>query len=251
MLITREGEVGGLPAVQARDLMKTIREYAVSLGELALLLDTSAEEARRIVQRLEEHGYVCRVEPFTRCNILFTSDEVPPGTNADDLEYWGTTVTGNALSKARIGRPMSREKAAQLLDGLIVRAAAVNADHDSLFTVERIELFGSFADPGRREVGDVDVRLLFDRRVDGDEFIRQGLAAADEAEENGRRFNSHVERLGFVEREFQRFLRGRSPRLDIQFDAVGHESPLPDGVVTQVVYSRRPEMEHHVPASTG
>ncbi len=186
-----------------------------------------------------------------RCTIFFTSPEVPPGTNPDDLEYWGTTVAGNALSKARIGRPMSRQKAAELLDGLIARAAAVNTDGDSLFTVERIELFGSFTDPGRQEVGDVDVRLLFDRRVDGDEFIRQALTAAGDAEENGRRFNNHVDRLGFVEREFQRVLRGRSPRLDIQFDAVGHESRLPDGVVTQVVYNRLPETEHHVPASTG
>ncbi len=68
----------------------------------------------------------------------------------------GDEVTGNGLAKARIGKPMPRQKAAQLLDELLDRAATVNADHDSLFSVERIELFGSFADPDRQEVGDVD-----------------------------------------------------------------------------------------------
>lgn len=79
--------------------------------------------------------------------------------------------------------------------------------------------------------------------VDGDEFVRETLAAAKASEDNGRRFSSHVERLGFVEREFERLVRDRSPRLDVQFDAAGHERPLPDGVVTQVVYTRLTETE--------
>ncbi len=44
MLITRDGEIAGLRARQARDLMRTMRHYAVSLGELARLLDTSTTE---------------------------------------------------------------------------------------------------------------------------------------------------------------------------------------------------------------
>lgn len=34
MLITRDGEIAGLPAVQARDLMRMIRHYAVGRGDL-------------------------------------------------------------------------------------------------------------------------------------------------------------------------------------------------------------------------
>ncbi len=238
MLITRDGEIAGLPAVQARALMRTVRDYAVSLGEIAQLLDSSPDAARAVVQRLEEQGYLRRVEPFARSNVVYHPDEIQPGGTYEDLEYWGTTITGNGLAKARIGKPMPRQKAAQLLDELLDRAATVNAGDDSLFSVERIELFGSFANPDRQEVGDVDARVVFDRRVDGDEFMRRASAAATEAEAKGCRFNNALDRLSFAELEFQRYLRGRSRGLDIQFDALGHEKALPEGVVTHVVYTR-------------
>ena len=64
-----------------------------------------------VIHRLEEGGYVCRVEPFERRTMLFDTDEVPSGRSAENLAYWGTTITGNALAKARIGRPMSRQEA--------------------------------------------------------------------------------------------------------------------------------------------
>lgn len=251
MLITRDGEIAGLPAVQARALMRAVRDCAVSLSEVAKLLESSPDAARAVVQRLEEQGYVTRVEPFERSNLVYDLDEVPPGGTYQDLEYWGTTVMGNALAKARIGKPMPRQKAAKLLDELLDRAATVNADHDSLFTVERIELFGSFADPDRQEVGDVDTRVVFDRRVDGDEFLRRASAAAAKVEAEGRRFSNPVDRLSFAEREFQRHLRGRSGRLDIQFDALGHEKALPNGAVTQVVYARAPETRADMSGRTG
>lgn len=164
MLITRDGEIAGLPAVKARDLMRMIRHYAVSLGELAGLLDASTTQARILVARLEQEGYVRRVEPGAGRNLIYTHDEVRSGRQPEDLAYWETTVKGIALAKARIGRPMPRQKARELLEGLIARAVAVNADGRSLFTIERVEVFGSFADPERDEVGDVDVRVLFDRR---------------------------------------------------------------------------------------
>lgn len=97
----------------------------------------------------------------------------------------------------------------------------------------------------------MDARVVFDRRVDGDEFLRRASAAAAEAETKGRRFNNPLDRLSFAELEFERYLRGRSRRLDIQFDALRHEKALPDGVVTTVVYTRAPETRSDVPAHPG
>lgn len=251
MLISREGEIAGLPAVQARALMRAVRDYAASLGEIAQLLGSSPGAARAIVQRFEDQGYLCQVEPFERRNVVYDPDEVPPGGTYQDLEYWGTTIAGNGLAKARIGKPMPRQKAAQLLDELLGRAATVNADDDSLFSVEWIEVFGSFADPDRQHVGDVDARVVFDRRVDGDEFLRRVSAVAAEAEAKGRRFNNPLDRLSFAELEFQRYVRGRSRRLDIQFDALGHEKALREGAVTQVVYARAPETRADMSGRTG
>ncbi len=46
MLITRDGESAGLGTVQARALMRTIRDYAV-LGEIAQLLEVAFEDRVR------------------------------------------------------------------------------------------------------------------------------------------------------------------------------------------------------------
>jgi hypothetical protein len=232
MLIARDQEIAGIPAPRARDLMRTIRECRLTIGAVAEAMDMSHEEARDLIGRLADAGFVCCVGHGERRHALYLDGE----TDADAC--WGTTLAGNALSKARIGKPMPRRMAQELLDGLLERVAAVNADPDGLFTVERVEVFGSFTDSTRDLVGDIDVHLLFDRRVDGDEFIRRALNAAARAEDAGRRFNSHIDRLSFAELDLYRALPNGSPRLDIQFDAIGHEAPLPAGASTQVVYER-------------
>jgi len=242
MLIARDQQIAGLPAVSARELMRAIRDHAVCVGVIGELVGVSDEDAGTILQRLVSEGFVCRTDPTLRLRgAWLRSDEARTGPEKVSLMLWGTTIAGNALSKARIGKPMRRRRAQELLDGLIARSVAINEDPRSAFTIERIEIFGSFADPSRSEVGDVDVHLLFDRRVDGHRFVAMAMAAANAAEESGRRFGSHIQRLTYLEKEFRRQVQGGSPRLDIQFDAVGHDgNRLPEGVITRLVYSRSP-----------
>lgn len=240
MLITRDQQIAGLSAVDARALMRAIRDYSVTVGAVAELMNISTQEADDLIERLATAGLVCRVDRTQRSDCQYLEVEAASFREAEALDYWGTTLAGNALSKARIGKPMHRSKAEKLLEGLLDRVEAVNADPDGLFSVEKVEIFGSFADPTREMVGDVDAHVLFDRRVEGDEFIRRALDAADRAEDSGRSFNSHIDRLSFAELDFYRRLRNGSSRLDIQFDAVGHEDPLPPGATTQVVYERIP-----------
>lgn len=237
MLIATDQLIAGLPAVEARRLMRAIREYAVTVGVIADELGVTREKAVDTIDRLSAEGFVCRVDADERSGLLFLDDEAASAADAARLELWGTTIAGNALSKARVGKPITRRKAQALLDGLLARVAQVNADPDSLFVVERVEVFGSFVDDTRDLVGDVDVHVVFDRRVHGDEFIRRALDVAEEAEDAGRRFSSHLDRLSFAEREFYRFLRNRSPRLDIQFDPVGDGARLPEGATVRVVFS--------------
>ena len=220
--------------------MRSIRDHAVTLGVIGELVGVSDEDARTILQRLVSEGYVYRADPALRLRgAWFRSDEARTESKEESLTLWGTTITGNALSKARIGKPMGRRTAQELLDGLIARSAAINEDPSNAFTIERIEIFGSFVGPSRSEIGDVDVHLLFDRRVDGDRFVAMAMEAADAVEKSGRRFSSYLHRLTYLEKEFRRQLQGGSPRLDIQFHAVGHdESRLPEGIVTRLVYSR-------------
>ena len=121
MLITRDGEIGGLPAVRARELMRSIRECAVSVGVVGDVLEVSDYEARAVVDRLASKGFLCRVEADSRPRALWKASEASTPSEEAKLELWGTTTAGNALSKARIGKPMPRSDAQALLDGLISR----------------------------------------------------------------------------------------------------------------------------------
>lgn len=109
-----------MPAVEARALMREIRESAVTIAAIAELLEIDRSEAANVVTRLADDGRMCRVEPFERSHTWHAESEVdsPDGS----LEYWGTTIAGNALAKARIGKPIPRAKAQVLLDGLVDRA---------------------------------------------------------------------------------------------------------------------------------
>lgn len=241
MLISRGQLIAGMPAADARNLMRSMRDVALSVGVVGQIMGVSDERARSVIEDLAGAGFLRSVRLAESYRFRIRDDEDGAAGTKNAVELWETTIAGNALAKARLGTPMSRQKAQALLDGLISRAATVNEDSASAFTVERIEVFGSFTEPSRSEVGDVDVHLVFDRRVDGDRFIELASQAADAAEAEGRRFGTLIARLGHIEIEFQRYLRGRSQRLDIQFDAVGHASLLPPGVITEVVYRRAAE----------
>lgn len=191
VLIRRDQEIAGIPAVTARDLLKTMRNYAVTAGHIADHLGVTEREGKVMVERLSAEGLLCRVDPGSRAGVGVGPAEVE--RSSADLELWGTTVSGDALSKARIGTPMPRKEAQALLDGLISRALEVSEDPDSAFTIERINVFGSFADKARPEVGDVDAYVTYSVRVDRDRFIELAEDAAQQAERSGRRFATPVD----------------------------------------------------------
>lgn len=235
VMIQRGQEIGGLPATDARELMRKIGEHAVTSGFAGDVLG-DGRDGLEVLETLASLGFVERVDGASASTVQFGRAE--PGVRDDDV--WVTTVAGNALAKARIGKPIPRAKAQALLDGLIARAVALNADDTSAFVVEEIFVFGSFAEGVRDQVGDVDVSVVFDRRVDDDRFMEMTREAAAEAERNGKRFRSFLERLAFLEVQFQRGLKSGSGRLDIQFDLAGRAPLLPEGATVVSVYRRQP-----------
>jgi hypothetical protein len=152
-------------------------------------------------------------------------------------ETWRTTVAGNALAKARIGKPMRRFKADQLVVDLLNRIADVNADEAFPYTVEEARVFGSHANPMVNDVGDVDLQILYALRPDVD-LEAYNRAAVNAAKRDGRRFSTYLDVLAFTETQFYRRVRGRSNRLDIQFDLVDSPGTLPDGVELVELYRR-------------
>lgn len=110
MLISRDLRIAGMPAVEARELMRDIRECAASTAYVAARLDRSLSEAASILEQLALEVCVAPVEIRMRAGLLRSAEEVGRAASMMEGVWWGTTVAGNALSKARIGKRMPRAK---------------------------------------------------------------------------------------------------------------------------------------------
>ena len=136
---------------------------------------------------------------------------------------------------------MKRKRAEEVLNGLLDRVRAENEDDNGLFWIDRVEVFGSYLDPSKAEVGDVDVRVVYSHRYEWDEHRDRNHELINRALKEGRSGpNSIVEELFWSDDRMFKRLRARQPSLDIQFDRDGAEKPLPEGATTKEVYRRTP-----------
>jgi predicted nucleotidyltransferase len=236
MLIQRGQVISGFDAVELRRLMRSLQRDKMTAGAIGEELGMTRVKALDLIDRLEVEGLIERCESRDG-SVRYLLDEEAVG-DLVEIGVWTTTVAGNALGKARIGVPMKRAKGEQLLADTLSRVVAENADEEGLFWVDTVGLFGSLADPANDHVGDVDLRVGFSRRLDGDDFMEENRRLIDLALAEGRRFSTLLDELFFPENQFKQRIRGRSNRLDIQFDQSDAPRPLPDGVRPVEVYRR-------------
>lgn len=187
MLIQRGQQIAGMEAVDARSLMRSMRNCALSPGRIAHVMGTSTQEA---VDRLAELAAVGLVEVSIDAGSRWRAEE-----EDDAVKYWTATLKGRALAKARLGKPVRRSKAEDVFRAFLGRVEDANNDADELFWVESVELFGSFADPGRHTVGDVDLRVVLSRRDAGDTRLRRVAEAVAAGRAAGRKFRSHLDEM--------------------------------------------------------
>jgi len=101
MLIQRNQVIEGFDAVMLRNLFRLER---FNVADVATTLDLDEKEALKAIERLSDTEFVTKESDF------------------DDVSIWQTTIKGQALANARIGNPISRAKADELLAGVIDRA---------------------------------------------------------------------------------------------------------------------------------
>lgn len=243
MLIQRDQLIAGLPAVAVRDMMRLLYGAAHSSRALGTHLAMGIDDADALVSTLQAEGLIDRAE-LAGSYVAMEDEDVRGG----NLSLWTTTIAGTALSKARIGVPMSRSKAQALLDGVLDRVEDVNAGDDWLHWVAKVVLYGSFAQKDDRPVGDVDLAIwLVARYRDEEYFQRQHqMLIEDDA-----RPSTIVGQVGYAQTKLLRHIRGRSPKVDL----VDHsaDQPLPPGAVAMVVYRRDCEVapRSHLAIVTG
>lgn len=126
----------GIPALTVRSLLRRSR-YGISATSVATTLKLSAERSLQVLDALTDAGLV------------------GAGEWADDLTL---TSAGHGYANAAVGT-VTRSTATRALAGLLERAREVNADSDTIYKVAEIVVFGSFLDPSRDRLGDLDVAI--------------------------------------------------------------------------------------------
>ena len=181
--------VSGLPAeAVVRFLRYFSREGGgiVASHKPALLADEFGSDEDALV-RLAADGYVEHIE---------------------DTQWgpmWQTTVAGNAIANHRWTKPVMRKTAERLLIEATQRAALFNDCSSRAMVIARLRVFGSYLDPARDGLGDVD--LAFDLRERRQLSRSEAIAYASEARVlyiDG--FDHHA----WLRAEAMRFVKGRS-----------------------------------------
>jgi len=233
VLIQRGQLIAGRPAVEVRELMRLMRWTAHSVAGLAGVLEISPAEATTLAADLRDAGLVDVDEHHSGSYVVGRDEELTSGPQPQLLV---TTISGNALAKARIGKPMARSEPRRFCDGVIARAKGVNASDEWLHWVVEVGLYGSFAVPGDGPVGDVDLAVRLEPRYEHEGYLwrNEDMIDADRA-----RPQTIIETLGYAEEKLLRYLRGRSPRVDL-LQGGSRGSGLPPGVTPVPLYEFSP-----------
>lgn len=216
-----------------RKLMRSMRWTAHSVAGLARALDISLPEATKLAEDLRAAGLV-DVDQHDSGSYVVGRDEDLPGSARPELLV--TTISGNALAKARIGQPMPRSEARRLCGGVVARAKGVNASDEWLHWVVEVGLYGSFAVPGDGPVGDVDLAVRLEPRYEHEDYLRRN---DDMIDADGARPQTIIDTLGYAEVKLLRYLRRRSPRVDL-LQGGPRGSGLPPGATPVPLYEFAP-----------
>ena len=189
--------IGGLPAAVARDVVRRYAGQSHAWRGKEILDRAGVHDFLGALRRLADEGYLESGSASTEANPMYE-----------------TTILGSALGMASFGKPITRKTADALVEGLIARARALNADPEQLHSVERIRLFGSYLDTGVDRLGDVDVEVNLARRVSHEALMTYGREA-------DKSFGSYIDMIFWSQTEFKQKLRNRSTALNITTEDVG------------------------------
>jgi predicted nucleotidyltransferase len=193
--LSKDQLVEGIPAQQARELMRIYRVNP-GLTEFAVdLLEVGDAEAEKLLERFVEAGYLEIAE-----------------RDRNGVAWWFTTIRGNALANASFAKPITRATAQRHLDGFLERVRTYNADRSKPYSVTRVTVFGSYLDSTRDRLGDLDLAIQVVRRGSTEEYLkrRDAITAA-----SSRHFGSYFERLVWPLRELGLYLKDRKPAINI------------------------------------
>lgn len=197
MRVNKTDIIAGLPADVARSIVRLCRGREIVATAATELLESSEQTPEVVFADMAAAGYLKKVS-----------------TDRDGDDWWDTTILGNALAMASFGKPISRGTADRLVSGMLERAQEYNADPEKPLFIHRLRAFGSYLDPDVGSVGDVDVELVYGRRITDPRAVSLYTAAS------GRSFGSYMDQLYWPLRELVQHLKNRSAFISITLEDI-------------------------------
>lgn len=189
--------VAGIPAPAARDLVRGYTSGWEGVGHAMKVLEQNESAAREILDAFVHAG-------------LLESQNIADGA-------WVTTVSGNALAMATFGAGIKRRTAEAHLNGVIERTKRYNADSTKILSVRKLYLFGSYLDPTKSELSDIDFAIEVVRRVENEDYISK---SREFTRKSGRQFARYIDELGWPVKDLIMTLRNRSSAISITGDEI-------------------------------
>lgn len=144
MNISPGEEIAGFPAIRLRELFRRIGDGQMDKKGAAYHLGTTQKRALEILLQLEKEGFLKSI------TIVH---------NKKTKIWWELATKGVGLKLASAARPIKRATADRLLKELLERVEIVNDSPEYLYWVVEVIVFGSYLDPKRLTMSDIDIAV--------------------------------------------------------------------------------------------
>lgn len=217
MNISPGEEIAGFPAIKLRNFFRKFGADLVNVSGAAFYLGVSPRKAKKIMIALENEEYL--------------KSEISRYTGKREI-WWKQTIKGAGLRMASAAPQIKRSTADRLLSQLLIRVNEINGSDKFLYAVEKVIVFGSYLDETRLTLGDIDIAVeLQPKEQNPKKLLELSVAQADE---DGRRHESHFFKMTYVQDKVLKYLRNRSRGISLHTTLDG---VLKTGISIKVVFT--------------
>jgi predicted nucleotidyltransferase len=224
MRINPTDELFGFPVLKVREVIRFAMQERLSglkrndiLKAVAKIINCSQSEAKELFNSLLNEEYLTIENKKFRGSSFCVVAE---------------TEKGRRLGVTRANPPITRAKANILLEELLDRVNEVNNNEGYVYKIESVKVFGSYLSE-KEMIGDLDVAIKIERKVNGDEFMNMNQKRIQLAKEKGRQFSNYVDEIFWPRREVLMHLSTRKKGLSIHVEG---EDEVLNRVKFKVVY---------------
>lgn len=198
MNIDSKSTVCGLPALELRKLLLSIKSLSFDLKIIGNKLKSNSKKAQVIIDNLLVSGYI----------------EKDMERKAK-IQRYIITLKGSAFALASAAKPYKRVTVDKAYKAFRERVDEINSSDLFLHEVTKVTIFGSYLS-NSNYLGDLDLVVEIDRKIsDHREFNLKQAALIQDAINSGIKIQDYTHELYFSELKTRKYLKNGSPILSV------------------------------------